>query len=125
MSCRAGTLDDMAYRTLVEIEQAAAVFRALNGNRPLSMDEALDFGLTGWNLRCNRCGSYGAEWMQDQRPGWGALAACPPHRDEVRAELQRHREALARLREVNFHQPTRDEVDKQYRSYRKARKTRH
>jgi hypothetical protein len=114
----------MTHRRLVEVEEAATVFRALNDNRPLTVEEALDFGLHGWNLRCNRCGSYGAEWMSDQRPGWGALAVCPPHRDELRAELRRHHEALQGLREVNFHQPSAAETQKQARLHRRNRKAR-
>lgn len=58
----------------------------------------------GWNLRCNRCGLYGALWYSGERPGWGSLALCDPHADELYAEHQRHREALAELRAVNYEQ---------------------
>lgn len=58
----------------------------------------------GWNIRCNRCGTYGATWRVGERPGWGALALCDPHWDELAAEHRRHAEALRWLRAVNFEQ---------------------
>ena len=69
-----------------------------------TVDEARAACLPGWNLRCNRCGTYGASWLVEERPGWGALALCPPHADELRAEYARHEEALRVLREVKFEQ---------------------
>jgi hypothetical protein len=63
-------------------------------------------GLSGWNLRCNRCGRWGADWVDGQRPGWGALALCDPHAVELADELRRHERALAELRRVVFEQPT-------------------
>lgn len=61
----------------------------------------------GCNLRCNRCGTYGAIWIPGERPGWGNLALCPPHERELDEEHQRHRAALDRIRAVNFEQPPR------------------
>jgi hypothetical protein len=40
-----------------EREEAASMFRALNGMQPFTVEDALSFGLMGWNIRCNRCGS--------------------------------------------------------------------
>jgi hypothetical protein len=68
-------------------------------------DEARWLGLQGWNLRCNRCGLYGATWVPNQRPGWGALALCQPHAYELREEVERHDKAMRALREVRFEQP--------------------
>lgn len=62
---------------------------------------------TGWNLRCNRCGTYGARWLAEERPGWGSLAVCPQHKDELTEEHRRHDAALAVLRKVNFEQTDR------------------
>lgn len=61
----------------------------------------------GHNLRCNRCGTYGATWYQRshtvaERPGWGHMALCPPHKQELIDEHDRHEAALAWLRTVNF-----------------------
>lgn len=58
----------------------------------------------GHNLRCNRCGTYGAIWIPDERPGWGNLALCPPHEQELDDERRRHHAALDRIRAVNFEQ---------------------
>jgi len=71
---------------------------------PLGRDEALALGLSGWDLRCNRCGSYGAEWLPRERPGWGSLAACPTHAAEIREEHERHDSTMRELRKINFHQ---------------------
>jgi hypothetical protein len=58
----------------------------------------------GWNLRCNRCGGYGASWIPGMRPGWGSLALCYPHKAELVAEQGRHARAMQRLTAVNFEQ---------------------
>ena len=58
------------------------------------------------NIRCNRCGKYGANWYHDERPGWGCLALCPEHAHELDDEYKRHYEALKPLRAVNFEQET-------------------
>jgi hypothetical protein len=72
----------------------------------VTSDLAWDVGRRhGHNLRCNRCGTFGAIWISEQRPGWGSLALCPPHEQELAAEHKRHQAALARLRKVNFEQP--------------------
>ncbi len=60
----------------------------------------------GWNLCCNRCGTYGATWTEGaERPGWGSLALCPTHRAELVAEYRRHRQALDVLCAVCYEQP--------------------
>lgn len=80
--------------------------RALAGGPPQPTEQqARAAGLRGANLRCNRCGMWGAMWWQGQRPGWGALAVCDPHGAELEAELIRHDQALTVLRAVNFEQP--------------------
>jgi hypothetical protein len=78
-----------------------------SGGSPLSTpEEAAAAGRLGWNLRCNRCGLFGARWISGMRPGWGALALCDPHADELEAEVGRHKSAMAVLGAVNFEQPT-------------------
>ena len=56
------------------------------------------------NLRCNLCGSYGAEWLLGERPHWGALALCPKHKAELIAEKDRHEKEMKKLRTINFEQ---------------------
>lgn len=71
-----------------------------------TLDEARERCLPGWNVRCNRCGNYGADWIANERPGWGwgNLALCPPHAGELAREHARHAAALRTLRAVNFEQ---------------------
>lgn len=69
------------------------------------MTEAAEAGRMGWNLRCNRCGQFGATWIPGQRPGWGSLALCSPHEAELNQEIRRHDQAMAALRKVEFEQP--------------------
>jgi hypothetical protein len=64
----------------------------------------------GWNLRCNRCGGYGADWIPKMRPGWGSLALCAPHAAELTAEQNRHALALRDLTVVRFEQDIRKPV---------------
>ncbi|HTF53636.1 MAG TPA: hypothetical protein VK735_39840 [Pseudonocardia sp.] len=71
---------------------------------PVTMEQAKKGGLWGWNVRCNRCGSYGAEWLDGERPGRGALALCAPHKLELRAERERHAKRIAELRAVKYEQ---------------------
>jgi hypothetical protein len=63
----------------------------------------------GWNLCCNRCGTYGATWTTSvgERAGWGSLALCPTHQEELAAEHRRHAAALEALRTVRYEQPRR------------------
>jgi|1185.fasta_scaffold873829_2 hypothetical protein len=61
--------------------------------------------MPGWNLRCNRCGTFGADWVPNERPGWGSLALCSADAAELAAEHRRHWRALADLRSVNYEQP--------------------
>lgn len=70
-----------------------------------SPEEAQGAGLIGWNLRCNRCGGYGASWRTGARAGWGPLALCGPHQRELSAEDARHHAALKTLRATCFEQP--------------------
>lgn len=88
----------------------------------LTRSQARDLCLPGWNLRCNRCGSYGARWIAGERPGWGSLALCPDHEAELEAEHDRHREALAVLRGVRFEQDSRAESEAADREYDRLRK---
>lgn len=67
-------------------------------------EEAAAVHLIGWNLRCNRCGLYGATWLPGMRPRWGALALCGPHRRELEAEQTRHSKAMAELTAVRYEQ---------------------
>jgi hypothetical protein len=77
----------------------------------ISLKEAKSRCLPGWNIRCNLCGSYGAEWHLGERLGWGALALCPEHSKELCEEYRRHRYKLSRLRTINFEQDPREHVD--------------
>lgn len=70
-------------------------------------EEAAEAGVTGWNLRCNRCGDYGATWHPGRRPGWGALALCAPDAAALLDEELRHRKAIQELTAVNFEQDRR------------------
>jgi hypothetical protein len=79
--------------------------------RPWSLQEAQAAARQGWNIRCNRCGSYGARWWRNGRPGWGALALCPLDALELEAELRRHTETLRRLLAVNYEQDTTRSAD--------------
>lgn len=76
---------------------------------PYTREQARALNLPAWNVRCNRCGSYGAIWVPNERPHWhwGNLALCPPHRHELAAEHTRHKLALADLRRVNYEQEQR------------------
>lgn len=70
----------------------------------MTRDEARSLALPGWNLRCNLCGEHPAEWLIDQRPGWGSLALCSEHAKQLREELWRHDTAMRVLRTINFEQ---------------------
>jgi len=70
----------------------------------MTRDEAKAKGLPGWNLRCNYCGEYPADWFESERPGWGALALCAKHGDELKKEQARHAKEMDRLRTINFEQ---------------------
>lgn len=72
---------------------------------PLSLEQAKERCLPGWNLRCNLCGSYGAGWVPKGRPGWGSLALCPRHETEYRAVMLLSDSLLARFRQVKYRQP--------------------
>lgn len=66
--------------------------------------EAAEAGRMGHNLRCNRCGGYGAQWVEGARPGWGALALCHPESEAYFKMLARHAKELAAYTKVNFEQ---------------------
>ena len=84
--------------------------------------DAMEAALPGWNLRCNLCGEHPAEWLLGERPGWGALALCAEHLAELREEQRRHREAMSRLRTINFEQlPVREIEMAQQARRRRAR----
>lgn len=77
--------------------------RAFGPPQPTA-EEAAEAGLIGWNLRCNRCGGYGAQWIPEMRPGWGALALCNPHAAELSAAEHRHADEMRELTAVRFEQ---------------------
>jgi hypothetical protein len=66
--------------------------------------EAKEAGRSGWNLRCNLCGGYGAAWHPGMRPNWGALALCHPHGQELSRVMRRYADELAALTKINFEQ---------------------
>lgn len=66
----------------------------------------------GHNIRCNCCGSYGAQWVSKingevARPGWGALALCPYHARQVEQIVNEYNDKLAAIRKINFEQTNR------------------
>ena len=67
-------------------------------------EEAAEAHRIGWNLRCNRCGGYGATWIVGARPNWGSLALCYPHKAEYEATVQRHADEMAVFTTVQFEQ---------------------
>lgn len=69
-------------------------------------EEAAAAHIIGWNIRCNRCGLYGATWVPAQRSGWGSLALCYPHEEELMTVKQRHADELKAVTAVNFEQVT-------------------
>jgi len=71
----------------------------------LQMAEAAEKELNGWNLCCNVCGIFGAEWIANARPGWGSLALCPEHKKSWEDEQERHRLFLTSFK-VAFEQPS-------------------
>lgn len=66
--------------------------------------EAAEAGRMGWNLRCNRCGGYGATWLVGARPNWGSLALCHPHAKEYGAMVLRHAGEMELFTNVKFEQ---------------------
>lgn len=78
-------------------------------------EEARDAGLTGWNLRCNSCGKYGAQWVPGMRPGWGDLALCHPEAKHLAAMQARHRHELGALTTVRFEQPPARKIPRKMR----------
>lgn len=67
-------------------------------------EEATEAHRVGWNLRCNSCGGYGADWIPGMRPGWGSLALCYPHKRELEQMQRRHANELRTLTTVKFEQ---------------------
>lgn len=67
-------------------------------------EEARKLHLPGWNIRCNLCGDYGADWIPNERPGWGSLCLCDRHKQELNDERRRHNAEMRRLRTINFEQ---------------------
>ncbi len=73
----------------------------------LTREQARELCVRGWNIRCNLCGSYGANWIHRTpcaRPGWGSLSLCPEHEAEYIAEETRHAAEMRRLRTINYEQ---------------------
>lgn len=67
-------------------------------------EEAAAAHRMGWNLRCNRCGGYGAAWIVGARPNWGSLALCYPHKEEYEKTVRRHADEMAAFTDVKFEQ---------------------
>ena len=67
-------------------------------------EQAKKMELSGYNIRCNLCGNYGADWISEQRPNWGCLALCEVHKNELQNEIKRHNNEMSRLRTINFEQ---------------------
>lgn len=77
----------------------------LSGGPPLpTADEARWAGRRGWDLRCRRCGDFGATWQPGVQAGTD-IALCDPHAGELAAERARHDAAMAKLTERRFAQP--------------------
>lgn len=70
----------------------------------MTRDQAKSKALRGWNLRCNLCGEYPAQWIHGARPGWGDLALCDTHKAAFDAEVARHESAMSELRTINYEQ---------------------
>lgn len=100
-------IEDEGMRTLVPVAfhlpLPPQLATASDAPHP-TLEAARDVHAQGWNLRCNRCGGWGASWIRNERPGWGAAALCAPHARELHEEHQRHQAALAPLRAVSFAQ---------------------
>ncbi|MFH1226798.1 MAG: hypothetical protein V1701_02705 [Planctomycetota bacterium] len=63
--------------------------------------------IPGWNIKCNLCGDYGANWITrtpSAKPRFGCLALCHKHEKEYLDEEDRHRKEIARLSVINFEQ---------------------
>jgi hypothetical protein len=62
------------------------------------MVRALESGVTGWNVRCNVCGAFGALWRRDPetRTATGDLAACVKCYGAIKKEIERHRKEVER-----------------------------
>jgi hypothetical protein len=79
----------------------------LFGESPHSTSEAAKkAGVHGWNLRCQRCGQWGAGWYyyRPECPEWGDLALCGPHASALHNELRRHKDAVRDMIRENFRQ---------------------
>ncbi len=75
------------------------------GRPTRSKEEARALGLTGWNIRCNVCGDYGAAWWHRvTRIGFGSYALCELDRVRAEQELDRHYTALEEVLKVNYEQ---------------------
>lgn len=106
------------YRRAENPDQTAIL--ELGSMASVTLEEALARDAPGWNIRCNLCGSHGARWIQNQRPGWGSLCLCPTHERELNEELARHTNAMIKFRTINFEQLPRSETDARWKAYRKG-----
>ena len=70
-------------------------------------EEAAAAGRMGHNLRCNKCGGYGAVWIPKARPGWGSLALYFPEAEEYDAMVRRHEDEMRQFTDVKFEQDRR------------------
>jgi hypothetical protein len=78
----------------------------------LTKENARKRKIPGWNIRCNYCGSYGAEWISNERLGWGSLALCPYHEEMFLAEQSRHKEFMKKIQTINFEQDIKNDYHK-------------
>jgi hypothetical protein len=74
--------------------------------KPLTIEEAKAIPLPGWNLRCNRCGSFGAthEDGDGKRRGYGHFVFCPSCMKEYVAMQERHRLEAEVWQTIHFEQ---------------------
>lgn len=70
-------------------------------------EEAAAAGRMGHNLRCNKCGGYGAVWIPGARPDWGSLALCYPEAEDYYAMVSRHADEMRQYIDVKFEQDSR------------------
>lgn len=84
----------------------------------MTMKEAREAGLLGWNLRCELCGEHPADWKDQDRGD--SIALCPRHAAEYDAEVKRHNAEISRLKTRNYYQLAPFEVAAIVRAERKA-----
>jgi hypothetical protein len=75
---------------------------------PVTRRRAREGPVTGHNLRCSFCGSYGASWVADPPEGGSlrgsATPLCPVHREIVLSAIDAGRRTEEELRRPRFQQ---------------------